>query len=322
MERPLILLAIAVIVTWAAVSVSEESILDTSENSLKNIDRLWDYSKPDESEERFRSLLADADAAEHLQARIGILTQIARAQGLQRKFEDANSTLDEAEGLLTEETEVGRIRVLLERGRVHNSSGDAKGSRVFFERALDTAREAGAEYYAVDAAHMLGIVTESDEQIAWNLRAMEMAEAAEDPRAKKWLGALYNNTGWTYHDLEDYEKAGEMLAKALAWYEDNGSDRQIRVGKWSVAKIMRLRGRAQDALKIQQALEVEWEAARESNGYVFEELGECLLALGREEESRSYYARAYQELSKDAWTVANEPERLKRLMKLGQVESK
>lgn len=322
MERPLILLAIAVIVTWAAVSVSEESILDTSDNSLENIDRLWDYSKPDESEERFRSLLSDADAAEHLQARIGILTQIARAQGLQRKFEDANSTLDEAEGLLTEETEVGRIRVLLERGRVHNSSGDAKGSRVFFERALDTAREAGAEYYAVDAAHMLGIVTEADEQIAWNLRAMDMAEAAEDPRAKKWLGALYNNTGWTYHDLEDYEKAGEMLAKALAWYQENGSGRQVRIGKWAVAKIMRLQGRIEEALTIQQALEVEWEASGESEGYVFEELGECLLALGREEESRSYYARAYQELSKDAWTVANEPERLKRLMKLGQVESK
>jgi len=312
-SRQAVAIAFVAVSTWIGAATAQEAVLKSPDSGLENIDRLWDYAKPAESEERFRGLLADAGDAEDLHARIEILTQIARAEGLQRKFEEANATLDKAEALLADETIVGRIRVALERGRVHNSSGDAKGSRTFFEQALNAAQEAGKEYYAVDAAHMLGIVAESDEQIAWNLRAMEMAEAAEDPRAKKWLGALYNNMGWTYHDLEEYDKAGEMLGKALAWYEENGSGRQVRIGKWSVAKIMRLLGRVEEALKIQQSLKVEWAAFGEADGYVFEELGECLLAIGREEESRKYFALAHGELSKDDWLVANEPDRLSRL---------
>ena len=305
---------------WMATAGAQETVQDMSDLSLDNIDRLWDFTDPQKSEGRFRALLREAEGAEHVHARIETLTQIARAEGLQRKFEDAHETLDEAEALLTGETRIGRIRVALERGRLHNSSGDAKGSRQFFERALSAAREAGEEYYAVDAAHMLGIVTETNEQIDWNLRAMEMAEAAEDPRARKWLGALYNNIGWAYHDIEDYEKAEELLAKALAWYQDNGTDRQVRIGKWSVAKILRLQGRVDEALERQKALVDEWEAVGESDGYVFEELGECYLELGEQKKAQLDFARAHEELLKDAWLVANEPDRLARLKELGRVE--
>ena len=52
--------------------------------------------------------------------------------------------------------------------------------------------------------------------------------------------------------------------------------------------------------------------------YVFEELGECLLALGRVSESRPWFAKAHTELSKDAWLTANEKPRLDRLATLAQ----
>ena len=55
----------------------------------------------------------------------------------------------------------------------------------------------------------------------------------------------------------------------------------------------------------------------EVDGYVFEELGECLLLRGEADEARSYFARAYAALSKDAWLETNEPDRLARLKQLG-----
>ena len=54
------------------------------------------------------------------------------------------------------------------------------------------------------------------------------------------------------------------------------------------------------------------------DGYNHEEIGECLLALGRPDEARPHFARAYEILSKDAWLADGEPERLKRLAELGR----
>jgi hypothetical protein len=66
----------------------------------------------------------------------------------------------------------------------------------------------------------------------------------------------------------------------------------------------------------QQALWEATQAAGDSDGFVQEELGECLLALGREEEARSWFAQAYELLSQDAWLAASEPARIARLGEL------
>ena len=71
----------------------------------------------------------------------------------------------------------------------------------------------------------------------------------------------------------------------------------------------------------ERALEKEFEEKGiEQGGYVFEELGECLLLLKKEDEARKYFKLAYDLLSKDPWLVANEAERLERLKKLGMSE--
>ncbi|MHC4223803.1 MAG: hypothetical protein ACYSUN_07430, partial [Planctomycetota bacterium] len=54
----------------------------------------------------------------------------------------------------------------------------------------------------------------------------------------------------------------------------------------------------------------------EPAGYVNEEIAECLHALGKVEDSRPYFAKAYEILSKDTWHLENEPERIERLKQL------
>jgi hypothetical protein len=61
----------------------------------------------------------------------------------------------------------------------------------------------------------------------------------------------------------------------------------------------------------------EHERAGTSDGYVREEIGECLLALGREAEARPHFARAWSLLSRNPWLAASEPARLERLRTLG-----
>src|SRR5207249_2424045 len=96
-----------------------------------------------------------------------LLTQIARAEGLQRKFEDAHRTLDEADRLAGE-APVPRIRCFLERGRALNSAKQPSDAKPLFIQAFDLAKAHGEEALALDAAHMVAIVETPEKAIWWS----------------------------------------------------------------------------------------------------------------------------------------------------------
>jgi tetratricopeptide (TPR) repeat protein len=287
------------------------------DNALLDFDTLWDYSRPDKSEARFWELLPAAEARPPL--RLELLTQIARAQGLQRRFDEARATLDMVEAALTSELLRPRIRYLLERGRVFNSSGQLEQAGPLFEAAWALAAAEPAEaFYAIDAAHMLAIVAPPEEQLAWNLKALALAESSADERARRWRSSLYNNIGWTYHSQGDYATALDYLQRALACRIQSQDAAETLVARWCVARARRDVGQATEALAEQRALLAEYERAGQRSGYVFEEIAECLALLGEAEAARPFFADAYAELSGDPWLAANEPARLARLRALGE----
>jgi tetratricopeptide (TPR) repeat protein len=286
--------------------------------SALDFDSLWDYSKPDETEEKFGELLAELPQGDPFVPEL--LTQIARAQGLQHKFEEAHRTLDLVEKKLGSDPSRAKVRYLLERGRTFNSSGGADQARPLFQQAEEMAARLSEDFYEVDAIHMLAIVAEPPQSLALNLRAIKLAESSKQEKTRNWLGSLYNNTGWAYHDLGDYESALEIFRKAEAWQRSQGRDNETRIARWTVARTLRSINRVAEALSHQMDLEKEFESANEKDGYVFEEIGECLLALNRRQAAQPYFAKAYQLLSQDVSLAEQEPARLERLSQLGKVE--
>ncbi|MEK7316839.1 MAG: tetratricopeptide repeat protein [Candidatus Eisenbacteria bacterium] len=286
---------------------------------LHDFESLWDYDHADSTEQRFRELLPAARDSGDRGYMAELLSQIARAQGLQMKFDDAARTLGEAESLVTVQMPVPRVRILLERGRLLNSSKRRDESKQHFRAAWDLARSSGADGYAVDAAHMLGIVESGDSSVAWNLTAIEFAEASADPKARRWLGPLYNNLGWTNHEKGEFETALDLFRKALAAREVDGKKGAVRVARWCVARANRSLRRYEEALAEQKRLLAETRADNAPDGYVEEEIGECLLSLGRPEEATPHFAAAYSLLSVDPWLQRDEPQRLERLRRLGGV---
>lgn len=284
------------------------------------LDQLWDFRDPAASERRFR----DAAAAQTDDAsRLVLLTQLARAQCLQRRFDEAHATLDMVETALTTsdaskpDTGVG-LRLLLERGRVLNSAGDPDAARPLFEEAWERSRSAvGHSALAVDAAHMLAIVTDGEASVRWNERALDLAEASEDERAQRWRASLLNNLGWAYHDRGEYERALGHFERALSARQERGAQREVLIARWAVARCLRSLGRVEEALAEQRELSDAWEQLGELDGYVFEEIGECLLLLNRGDEAVRHFAAAHEQLGQDAWLRANEPDRLNRLAELG-----
>jgi tetratricopeptide (TPR) repeat protein len=276
-----------------------------------DLQALWDFDDPVGSERRFRKALeGELDPS----LRVEVLTQIARAQGLERRFADARETLDTAARL--EHTDRGTIRIALERGRVDRSEGNADAARPYFIAAWDLARAVGEDGLAVDAAHMLALVLPPEEAIAWNVRALELAETSADPDARRWVGSLAHNLAWAHHDRGD-------PATALVWFERALDTRRVegdvgrgRIARWSVARCLRTLGRLDEALDLQRGLAAELDAAGVTDGYVFEEIGECLLGLDRAEDARPWFARAHLELTRDASLVEDQRERLERLREL------
>ena len=291
-----------------------------SPTGLPDFDALWDHDHPAETEARFRDLLPAAQASGDRSYHLQLLTQVARAQGLRRNFDGAHATLEYVREWTTDDLKTVRVRSLLERGRCLNSSGDVAGAKPHFAEAWEVARENRLDGYAVDAAHMMGIVESGEAALAWNERAVAHAKASADPAARRWLASLQNNIGWTYFGMRRDAEALAVFEEALELRRQQGKAGPIRIARYAVAKARRMLGRVGEALAEQAALAGECERAGEPDGYVHEEVAECLLATGRAGEARPQFARAYELLSKDPWFVADEPGRLGRMKRLGGIE--
>jgi tetratricopeptide (TPR) repeat protein len=144
----------------------------------KTLDQLWNFDDPAGSEARFRAAAADEryDADE----RAELTTQLGRAIGLQGRYEEADALLDAVDA---DEPTVA-VRVLLERGRVLNSSGHPEMAVPLFEQAAELADYLVEEFLAVDALHMLAI--------AWTLHdAGRCTEAmVEFQLAEQWADRI------------------------------------------------------------------------------------------------------------------------------------
>jgi tetratricopeptide (TPR) repeat protein len=275
------------------------------------LDQQWDYAKPAESEARFRAELAKWPPGDP-QALV-VQTQIARTQGLRRQFAEADATLDAVASKLDGAPSHVRVRYLLERGRVLNSSGKPERAMAPFAEALSLAECNGDAFYAVDAAHMLGIAAPAGERMEWNLKALAMAERASDARTRRWLASLHNNIGHTYLEAGNYVAALEHFQKALPAWEARGNAANVRFARWSVARAQRSLGELDAAERAQRALLAEYDRLGETDGYVYEELAEIALARGDAAAARPWAAKAHAALKDDPDLKANEPARLARL---------
>jgi tetratricopeptide (TPR) repeat protein len=277
-----------------------------SGNSV-DIDSYWEYSDPTASESRFRLALNSAQGDERLE----LLTQIARTYSLRQRFDEAHELLNEVEKQLSGAGARPRIRCLLERGRTFNSEGVREKAHALFAEAWEQAQAANEEGLAVDAAHMLAIsFSGNPDANLWNQHGLALARSSQDPKARALIPAMLNNSAWDLYDLGHFDEALPFFDEALAEWTARGRPEQIRSAKWAVGRCLRSLGHYERALAIQHSLEAEHMIMGSADGYVFEEIAENLAALGKKEEARLYFGKAFAELSQDEWFVRNEAGRL------------
>jgi tetratricopeptide (TPR) repeat protein len=243
------------------------------------IDALWNYYDPAASEKRFRAERArwPDGSAEALE----IDTQVARALGLQDRFDDAKAVLDRIVPALKSAPARAEVRWLLEWGRTLNSSGNPQGALSHFRAAAARSaddRAPDAEFYRIDALHMLAIAAPPAERIDLNRKALAAADAATEPRARGWRASLLNNLGWSLLESGDPTGALDVWQQALVLREAKGDVEGIRFGKWTVARGLRANGRLDEAERMQRALAAELPPGDTNLQHVRDELAEIAKA--------------------------------------------
>lgn len=235
-------------------------------NVLKS---LWDFADPEASETRIREALLNHDP--DLASFHELQTQLARALGLQGRFDEASRMLDHID---SEEPRV-QARVSLEHGRLLNSSGHPELAIAHFLNARNLAKAVPDPYLEVDALHMLAIV-DREKAEHWFSIGLEIAERATDLPTRGWRGALLTNLAWTLHDAGEFEKALATFERARDMYVLSGTPDQVHIAWWSVARSLRSLNRLHEALDIQTQLAAD----DPPDEYVIEEIANLERLIG------------------------------------------
>ena len=269
----------------------------TSSTMAIDLASLWDFSKPDISEQRFRQALERATGDDTLI----LQTQIARTYGLRKDFKAARGILRQIELAVAGAGPEARIRYFLELGRSFASAthtpdqmtaDDRARARQSFEAALNTARAAKMDALAVDSIHMFAFLdTAPADQLRWGLAALEIVQASPQPDAKRWEPSIRNNVGYALHQLGRHEEALTQFQQALVLLERGTNSDAIRIAHWMVAWTLRSLNRVDEAFEIQLRLEKENDAAGKPDPYVFEELETLYRGRGNLARAEHYSKR-------------------------------
>ncbi len=264
---------------------------------LENFDELF-YGDPVEIEQRLEALVPLAEARGEHSLLAQILSQLALSQAMQKKFEQAHSTLDRATALTPAGDLLAAARVTLERGRVHHQSGNSAAALPFFHESYELALRGNHPAHTTNAAHMIAIVVEDPaEKIEWNHRALELAQASSDPKARAWIGPLYNNLARSQIDAQDYAGALLSYTACQAIAEERNEVLIVRGAIWGRALANRCLGEYEIARRFQLHLLQEYAGAEErgelppallatARGMVYAELAELdSIAAGRDSKA-------------------------------------
>ena len=219
---------------------------------------------------------------------------VARCYLIQGRIDQGQPYLLKAVGTATQDQPLGWSRYLGVRGRFEWQNDYYNKATETFKEMYHYCREHDLAERAIDAAHMVAITGTPTEQVEWSHKAIEEAEASG---ITSWLGPLWNNLGYTYEEMEEYDKSLQAYLNARDYHYKYGDELNRLIADWALGHAYRLTGNLDKAEKLLKPLP---ERFQELENYEF--LGWSQKELGEIESARGNYlpaARLMKEASQN-----------------------
>lgn len=235
---------------------------------------LWDFFDLDATDARLHDALTREPTDS---GRSEVLTQLARVESLRGRHDAAHQLVDEAESL-SHGSDVARIRVLLERGRILRLEGKPAEALPLFEDAYEASLAAGEDFIAGDAAHMCALAGDT---ASWTRRGLELADRSAS--AARWRRTLLLNLGEWHRERGEQNEALENYQAALNAPAAHGTVPVAReLARYGAGRALRALGRPAEAIPLLEQA-VAW--AKEANFSQINDFDAELEAARREAET-------------------------------------
>lgn len=318
-------LLITVLICGIISSVAQANIENDNAmliNELLNrADSIFNSREYEKSREIYLQTAETAENSKDNSALTEAWSMIARTYLILDKKEVGRKWIYKARNIANIEEPTGWSRYLGVRGRFEWQDKELDKAAKTFEEMYQFCSEQKLHERAIDAAHMMAIVSDLEGQVIWAKKGIAEAEAGEVTR---WLGPLWNNLGATYEDLGKYKNAIEAYLKAREYHYEYGSETNKMIADWAVGHAYRLNGDFQNAEKWIRPV-LDWSVKLnniEFIGWANHELGEIELARENSKSALEHLIKAAEYL-KEAEMPSWDPDGFqKQIDKIKEIEKK
>ncbi|MEA2031726.1 MAG: hypothetical protein U9N55_09075 [candidate division Zixibacteria bacterium] len=306
MNRLFLMLIIAslLLLTWAPVVLSIEQknkgtnmndIPISADSLLKKADATFNSHNYKLALEQYRTAMEESQKEFNVSVETEALAQMARMNLILGDTEIGRKWLSKAGDIANESDPMGWSRYLGVRGRFEWQDNDLKSARVTFEKMFDFCNVNALLGRAVDAVHMIAIISEAPEdQIEWGHRGIEIAEASDN---ESWLGPLFNNLACTYWEIKQYDSALTYYLKAREYHWRFSGEVAKLFADYHIGMTYRFLGKNDKSRKWLRPV-LAWAERLENHGAIgqtCEDLGEADIADGKKDSGLKMLYRAREE---------------------------
>jgi len=306
----LTIMTASLIISVMAGCTKEESKMK-AQQALGAADSLFQVGDFEKAMTGYEEAAMAAEKANSKDVLTEAYSQIARCHLKLERLDSGKEWLARAGKIADKKQATGWSRFLGVRGRFEwrEAASETHEPAPVVDKAATTFREMYAycmlhdlHERAIDAANMLSIVGPPSEKIDWGLKGIK---AAEDGALESWLGPLWNNLGWNYDEIGEYDRALEALKKAREYHYKSERAIPRLVADWSVCVQLRKTGQIDSARAIMvgvlskaESLYADQPTSEHSEwvGLSHREMGEIELASAGDKKALEAFRKAKAKL--------------------------
>ena len=205
--------------------------VNLSRQILTQADSVFKTRQYDEAATLYLRTLKAAEDEGDIDVQTESMAQIARVFLINNNLDSGRIWLEKASAIADSNNALGWSRYMGVKGRLLWQEDKKPEATQLFMEQYEYCSKHNLYERAIDAAHMVAITGDHEQQIEWGKKGIK---EAEEGQIIGWLGPLWNNLGATYEEMHKYDSSLEAYLKAREYHYQTGTESNKMIADWAV----------------------------------------------------------------------------------------